>query len=56
MADLQEDSTFNQKMELLLTAGQLLKENGATNDKTIRILNRIAIFMKIPKENISLHM
>ena len=55
MADLQEDSTFNQKMELLLTAGQLLTENGATNDKTIRVLNRIAIFMKIPKENISLH-
>ena len=27
----------------------------ATNDKIIRVLNRIAMFMKIPTENISLH-
>lgn len=46
---------IDKKIDLILTAGQLLIENGATNDKTIRVLSRIAIFMKIPKENISLH-
>lgn len=49
---MQKDSNFNQKMELLLTAGQLLTENGATNDKTIRVLNRIAAFMEIPEKNV----
>ena len=46
---MQKDSNINQKIELLLTAGQLLTENGATNDKTTRVLNRIAAFMEIPE-------
>ena len=45
----------DKKIDLILTAGQILNENGATNDKIIRVLNRIAIFMKIPQKNISLH-
>jgi len=52
---LEKITELDKKMELLLTAGQILNENGATNDKIIRVLNRIAIFMKIPKENISLN-
>lgn len=55
MADKDKDSNLNQKMELILTAGQLLTENGASNDKTIRVLNRVATFMEIPKENVSLY-
>lgn len=39
---------LDKKIDLILSAGKLLIENGATNDKTIRVLNRIAIFMKIP--------
>lgn len=46
---------LDKKIDLILSAGKLLIENGATNDKTIRVLNRIAIFMKIPPENINLH-
>ncbi len=46
---------LDKKIDLILSAGKLLIENGATNDKTIRVLNRIAIFMKIPAENVSLH-
>lgn len=52
---MEKITEVEKKMELILTAGQLLIENGATNDKTIRVLNRIALFMKIPKENIRLH-
>ena len=51
---MQKDSNLDQKIELLLTAGQLLTENGATNDKTIRVLNRIAAFMEIPEKNVRL--
>lgn len=46
---------LDKKMELILTVGQILNENGATNDKIIRVLYRIALFMKIPKENINLN-
>ena len=52
---MEKITEVEKKMELILTAGQLLIENGATNDKTIRVLNRIALFMKIPKKNIRLH-
>jgi uncharacterized membrane protein YjjP (DUF1212 family) len=45
---------INTKMELILTFGQLLIENGSSNDKVIRVINRIARFMKIPKENFEL--
>lgn len=52
---MQEKITdINKKMELILTVSQLLIENGASNDKVIRVINRIAIFMKIPKENFEL--
>ncbi|MBR5912868.1 MAG: threonine/serine exporter family protein [Selenomonadaceae bacterium] len=52
---MEKITELDKKMELILTAGQILNENGATNDKIIRVLNRIAMFMKIPTENISLH-
>ena len=52
---LEKITELDKKIDLILTAGQILNENGATNDKIIRVLNRIAIFMKIPSENISLH-
>lgn len=52
---MEKITELDKKMELILTAGQILNENGATSDKIIRVLNRIAIFMKIPTENISLH-
>lgn len=52
---MEKITEIDKKMELILTAGQILNENGATNDKIIRVLNRIAMFMKIPTENISLH-
>ena len=45
---------MQEKINLILTVGQLLIENGATNDKTIRVIKRIAAFLKIPEENISL--
>ena len=52
---MEKITELDKKIDLILTAGQILNENGATNDKIIRVLNRIAIFMKIPIENISLH-
>ena len=52
---MEKITELDKKIDLILTAGQILNENGATNDKIIRVLNRIAIFMKNPIENISLH-
>ncbi len=51
----EKTTELNKKMELILTAGQILLESGATNNKIIRVLNRIAISMKIPKENINMY-
>ena len=52
---MEKITELDKKMDLILSAGKILIENGATNDKTIRVLNRIAIFMKIPTENVNLH-
>ena len=45
---------INQKMELILTVGQILAENGATTDRIIRNSQRVAAFMQIPEENFHL--
>lgn len=42
---------INQKMELILTFGQILAENGATTDKIIRNSQRIATLFNIPEKN-----
>ena len=52
---LEKITEIEKKMELILTVGQILNENGAMHNKIIRVLNRIAIFMKIPTENIRLN-
>lgn len=52
---MEKINELDKKIDLILTVGQILNENGATNDKIVRVLNRIAIFMKIPRENLSLH-
>lgn len=51
---LEKTAELNEKTELLLNVGKILIENGATNDKTIRILNRFADFMKISEKNLSI--
>lgn len=43
------------KMHLLLYTGQLLMENGADSDRTVRDMMRAAAFMGIPKERIHQH-
>ncbi len=45
---------INQKMELILTVGQILAENGATTDRIVRNSQRVAAFMQIPEENFHL--
>ncbi len=64
LGDKQEtgDKVFSQpfaeigpKMHLLLHTGQLLMENGADSDRTVRDMMRAAAFMGIPKENIHQH-
>ena len=46
---------IGQKSELILTAGQLLLENGATADRVARDTRRVAAFMGIPAEKFHLH-
>ena len=41
---------LKQKMEIILTVGQVLAENGSSVDRVIRSSKRVAEFMKIPKE------
>ena len=45
---------INQKMELILTVGQILLENGATTDRIIRNSKRIAAAMDIPEKNFNM--
>ena len=45
---------LKEKMEFILTVGQILAENGATTDRIIRNSKRLAAFMKIPEENFNL--
>ena len=45
---------LKQKMEIILTVGQILAENGATTDRIIRNSKRVAEFMQIPEENFKL--
>ena len=47
---LEKINELDEKIELLLNIGRILIENGAMNDKTIRILNRFADFMKISEK------
>ena len=42
---------LKQKMEIILTVGQVLAENGSSVDRVIRSSKRVAEFMKIPKED-----
>ena len=46
---------IGKKAELILTVGQLLMENGATADRIVRDLKRVAAFMGIPEEKFHLH-
>ena len=46
---------INRKMELILTVGQILLENGATTDRIIRNSQRAAALMDIPAENFHMH-
>lgn len=46
---------IGQKVELILTVGQLLVENGATADRVVRDTRRVAAFMGIPAEKFHLH-
>ena len=46
---------IGQKVELILTVGQLLVENGATADRVVRDTQRVAAFMGIPAEKFHLH-
>lgn len=46
---------INRKMELILTVGQILLENGATTDRIIRTSQRAAALMDIPAENFHMH-
>ena len=43
------------KMHLLLHTGQLLMENGADSDRTVRDMMRAAAYMGIPKDRIHQH-
>ena len=43
------------KVELILSVGQLLLENGATADRVVRDTKRVAAFMGIPAEKFHLH-
>ena len=43
------------KLHLLLQTGQLLMENGADSDRTVRDMMRAAAFMGIPKDQIHQH-
>lgn len=45
---------LKQKMEIILTVGQVLAENGASTDRVIRSSKRVAEFMKIPEENFNM--
>ena len=45
---------INQKMELILTVGQILLENGATTDRIIRNSKRIAAAVNIPEKNFNM--
>lgn len=46
---------IGQKSELLLTVGQLLLENGASADRVVRDMKRVAAFMGISEEKFHLH-
>lgn len=55
-AVLQEPfSEIGPKLHLLLHTGQLLMENGADSDRTVRDMMRAAAFMGIPKDRIHQH-
>ena len=41
-------------MEIVLSVGQILAENGATANKIINNVKRVAVSMQIPKENFNL--
>ena len=43
------------KMHLLLHTGQMLMENGADSDRTVRDMMRTAAYMGIPKDRIHQH-
>ena len=45
---------IKQKMEIILTVGQILAENGAVIGKIIADTKRVAAIMKIPEENFNL--
>lgn len=46
---------IGRKMHLLLHTGQLLMENGADSDRTVRDMMRTAAYMGIPKDRIHQH-
>ncbi len=48
-------SEIGKKAELLLTVGQLLLEHGASADRVVRNMKRVAAFMGIPEEKFHLH-
>lgn len=46
---------ISKKAELILTVGQLLVEHGASTDRVIRDMKRVAAFMGIPENKFHLH-
>ena len=46
---------IGRKMHLLLHTGQLLMENGADSDRTVRDMMRTAAYLGIPKDRIHQH-
>ena len=46
--------SITEKMEIVLSVGQILAENGATANKIINNVKRVAVSMQIPKENFNL--
>ena len=48
-------TAIGQKVELILTVGQLLMENGADAERIVRVTKRVAAFMGIAEEKFHLH-
>ena len=48
-------TAIGQKVEMILSVGQLLMENGADSDRIVRVTKRVAAFMGIAEEKFHLH-
>ncbi|MBQ9486655.1 MAG: threonine/serine exporter family protein [Selenomonadaceae bacterium] len=48
-------TAIGQKVEMILSVGQLLMENGAASDRIVRVTKRVAAFMGIDEKKFHLH-